>query len=172
MRCSSILIWLATVTAYMARPWSCAESLRREVRPPDNPYHSIDPHSFGVLGAMIVALALSVPVLWLLLHRRPTDVTPGGRGWRIVATIVSIATPMILQLPYLALPVEWSWPSIAASSIWAVVVIVLCLRTAPGTISAHGAFDRFPRVAWMVVGAIGLGKLAIAGFMLIERSAA
>lgn len=62
-RLSTIAIWLLTVAAYLARPWSCMTALQLEVTPPGDPYHSIDPHGFGVLGAMVIALLMMGPVL-------------------------------------------------------------------------------------------------------------
>ncbi|MES3153972.1 hypothetical protein [Sphingomonas faeni] len=160
-RLSTIAIWLLTVAAYLARPWSCMAALQLEVTPPGDPYHSIDPHGFGVLGAMVIALLMMAPVLWLLLQRRPPDVAPRVRMGRTTAVMLVIATPMVLQITYLNMPLEWCWPVIATSAVWAGVVLTLCLRTAPGSLSVHAAFDRFPRTAWTFVTMIGVGKVAI-----------
>lgn len=160
-RIATATIWLLTVTAYLARPWSCMATLQLEVPPPDDPYHSVDPHGFGVLGAIVIALLLMGPVLWLLLQRRPVDVAPGRPFGRMAAVMVAIATPMLLQITYLDLPFAWCWPIVVTSIAWAVVVLVLCLRTGAGALSAHGAFDRFPVAAWALVAAIGLGKVGL-----------
>ena len=160
-RLSTIAIWLLTVAAYLARPWSCMAALQLEVRPPGDPYHSIDPHGFGVLGAMVIALLMMGPVLWLLLQRRPPDVAPKVRMRRMAAVMLVIATPMVLQITYLNMPLAWCWPVIATSAVWAAVVLTLCLRTTPRSLSAHAAFDRFPRTTWTLVTVIGLCKVAI-----------
>ncbi|MFV0625329.1 hypothetical protein ACBY01_15135 [Sphingomonas sp. ac-8] len=165
-RYANSLIWLLVIAAYLARPWSCMAALQLEVRPPDNPYGSVDPHGFGVLGAMITALVLIGPVLWLLLQRRPDDVAKMVPARRVVAVMLVVATPMLLQLTYLRMPLAWCWPVIVTSGIWAAVALALCLRTAPGALSVHGAFDRFPRIAWSLVAAIGLGKIALLGSAL------
>lgn len=158
---STVVISLLTVAAYLSRPWSCMAALQLEVRPPDDPYHSVDPHGFGVLGAMVIALAMMGPVLWLLLQRRPWDVASKGSIGRMVVVMLAIATPMLLQITYLNMPLEWCWPVIVTSAVWAVVVLALCLRTTAGSLSAHGAFDRHPRAAWALVTAIGLSKVAV-----------
>jgi hypothetical protein len=160
----AIVIWALTVAAYLSRPWSCMAALQLEVRPPEDHYHSVDPHGFGVLGAMVIALAMMGPVLWVLLQRRPSDVASRIPVGRVVMVMLAIATPMLLQITYLNMPFEWCWPVIATSAIWTVVVLTLCLRTAAGSLSVHGAFDRYPRAAWTLVTAIGLSKVAI--FML------
>ena len=161
LRFATIMIWLLTITAYLARPWSCMAALQLEVRPPGNPYHSIDPHGFGVLGATLISLLLMGPVFWLLLQRRPSDVGARAPLGRSVAVMLALATPMLLQLTYLNMPFDWCWPIVVVSVIWAAVVLALCLRTAPGSLSGQGAFDRYPKTAWTLVAAIGIGKAAV-----------
>ncbi len=161
MRAANAMLAVLTVGAYVARPWSCVAALQLEERPPDHPYHSVDPHGFGMMGAILVALVMMGPVLWLLLQRRPAGVAPTAPPGRVAVLMVAVATPMLLQLSYLSLPLRWCWPVVAACALWAAVVLWLCLRTAPGSRSAHGAFDRFPRTAWALVGTIGVGKVAL-----------
>ncbi|MDJ0278668.1 hypothetical protein QLH51_17890 [Sphingomonas sp. 2R-10] len=161
MRRVTIAIWVLTIVAYLARPWSCLAALLLEERPPENPYHSVDPHGFGVLGAIVIALAMMGPVLWLLLQRRPADVVSVAPVGRIAAVMAALATPMLLQITYLRLPLQWCWPVVAASIVWALVVLASCLRTAPGSWSALAAFDRHPRIAWTLVATIGLSKAGI-----------
>lgn len=161
VRSATVTIWLLTIVAYLARPWSCMAALQLEERPPDNPYRSVDPHGFGVLGAIVIAVAMMGPVLWLLLQRRPADVVSATPAGRIAAVMIALATPMLLQVTYLNLPLQWCWPVVVASIVWALVVLASCLRTAPGSWSALAAFDRHPRIAWALVVTIGLSKAGI-----------
>ena len=163
-RLASPAVRVATVLAYFARPWSCLEALSLEVRPPGQPNHSVDPHGFGALGAVLAALIFAFPVLWLLLRRWPEGRVPATprpvRLARAAAVVAVLGSPMLMQLSYRSLPLAAAWPIYTVSIGWAVLVAALCLgggRTVPG---AQPAFDGHPRLAWGVVALIAAAKLA------------
>jgi len=161
MRVPAVVWYLAVPLAYAARPLSCAAVLALEVRPPDQPYHSIDPHGFGVLGAVLGALVLGGPVLWLLLGRRPVEAAGAPPVGRTALILLAIGTPMLMQLTYLPMPLAWSWPIVAASAAWFALVLALSLSRAPGAVSAHAAFDRESTLAWVVLGGVTLLKFGV-----------
>lgn len=162
-RAASVMLWRgAIIAAYVARPLSCAVVLRLEPRDPADPYASIDPHGFGVLGAIGVALLFAIPALWLTLQRRPAPGPPTrADGWRTAAVLLVLGTPMLLQLTYAGAPLAWSWPVYAASLLWVGALASACFNRGVTGPSVHGAFDRNPRAAWAVVATIAAAKLAV-----------
>jgi hypothetical protein len=155
-------LWtVLVVAAYIARPWSCSIALQLERRPADHPYHSVDPHGFGVMGSMFSALLFAAPVLWLPLQRRPEVMrAPAGTGLRL-ATLVVIGTPMMFQIAYLWLPLAASWPAYAAVLCWFSCVALVCFGRSANMPSINGAYARAPYLAWTVVIAIGAAKAGI-----------
>jgi hypothetical protein len=159
-------VWYAVATAaYFARPWSCAVALGLEVRPPGD---SVDPHGFGVMGAWLSALVLAMPILWLLLQRRPTVAAGRPPLARTALLLLTVGTPMVLQLSYRGLPLRWGWPIIVSSVGWLALVLTLCLARAAGAVSAHAAFDRSPLRAWAVLVAVALLKFGFLGYAFLQ----
>lgn len=166
---SAAVAWRAgVVLAFLARPWSCAVALQREWRPADDPYASVDPHGFGLMWVFAGALLCLLPVLWLLLATPPGPAARDRRAERrrSVVVLLVIATPMLMQLLYLRLPLAASWPVWASSLLWAVAVASACLNTRVAGPSVHGAFARYPAISWGIVIAIGAAKLALLGLSL------
>lgn len=162
-RAATVGVRLLIVLAYLARPWSCVEALGLEPRVADDPYARSDPHGFGLMGAMFSALVFIVPVLWLLLQRRPAaaGAVEPARVWRrSAAVLLVVGTPMLMQVPYFWLPLGYGWPVVASSAAWFVLVAALCFYGGQTLPSVHAAFDRSPRIAWGVVAVIAAAKLS------------
>ena len=70
-----------------------------------------------------------------------------------------IGTPTLIQLTYLQLPFAAGWPVIASSALWFAAVAVLCFHRVAALPSAHGAFERTPRLAWAVLASIAALKI-------------
>jgi hypothetical protein len=158
MSLSDVAVRILAVLLFFARPLSCGVAISLEVKPPGEHLGSVDAHGFGVLGAILSALFFAVPVLWLLLQRSDG---PVRRRWGAgIATLVLVGSPMLLQLTYLAMPIEWCWPVIASGALWLALVAVLAFggQRWPG---AQPAFDRYPITAWSVLALVALFKVAV-----------
>lgn len=154
--------WRAMVVlAYLARPWSAGVALDLEVRPPDNPYASVDPHGFGLGGLFLATLLGGAPVLWLMLQG-PTKRAAGRRSRAFAATVVLvIGTPMLLQLSYRALPFAALWPIVLSCLVWFALVAVSALAPGRSLPSVHVAHARHPQLSWSVVLTFAAAKLAL-----------
>ena len=158
---------LLVVFGYVARPVADIVALNLEVLPPGESYSRFDPHGFGMMMGVTGAAVLAMPVLWLLLQPRVAGREARRFSW-VFAILVIIATPMLLHIHYFWwVPLEWGWPVVTASTAWFVLVMVLCLHRQPGWPSAHGALDRYPRVAVTVLALIGTLKLGALAYGLV-----
>jgi len=153
---------------YAGRFFSCVSALNREVRPADQPYNSVDPHGFLLVGAFFAALILLLPTCWLLFGgwtgpgyspaatRRRTQIL------RAAAVLAIIGTPTLPQAFYLgALPFAATWPIAMSSAAWFAAVAVAMLHQSPRLPSAQRAFSEHPVLAWGAVLVTGVPAVAM-----------
>ncbi len=168
----SMSVWhIVVVLAYLARPVSCIVAFNSVPVPIDDPYHTVDPHGFGLLFAVASTLVLAVPIHWLLLSGHgEIDAAIQARRTRhhiaaAIAVVAIVGTPMFTQYAYFrGLPLAYGWPILLSSLTWFTVVAYMSFAPArPGRPSIHHAFARLPYLAWGIVLAIGL---AMALFIL------
>jgi hypothetical protein len=160
----SMSVWhIIVVLAYLARPVSCIVALNSVPVPVDDPYHTVDPHGFGLLFAMASTLILAVPIHWLLLSghgKIDAGILTRRNRHHIAAAIAVVAmvgTPMFTQYAYFRdLPLAHGWPILVSSLIWFGIVAYLAFAPArPGRPSIRYAFARLPYLAWAIVLVIG-----------------
>jgi hypothetical protein len=129
---------VATVAAYLARPWSCVFTIKRFSSDDPLPYARFDYHGMGAMFACAAALIFAAPMLWIVteivLHPT-TRLGILGRGRDARTTLLSVVLALALGLPtfsqlgyLIGLPIGVAMPVLLSSVAW--LLVVEMIRTA------------------------------------------